>query len=211
MNVTCPHCKIKLNLPEDKIPRHRDASFRCPKCREMVPVKAAGDAPGPTGAAPALPDTGSTRPKSAGRDAALVCMLPSALKKLMLAAVRDTGFAAEAPETKSQALKLLEYRAFPLMIIEDAFDNNAEVGQYMNEMDMSLRRRICLVRISPDVTTGDPMAALHSSVNHVINARDLEQTSVGSILAPGLLAAALEDHENRYAVFNDSLKRAGKA
>ena len=83
------------------------------------------------------------------------------------------------------------------------------MAAYMNEMDMSMRRRICLIRISSDVSTGDPMTALHLSVNNVMNRKNLEQDSDDAV--SDFLASALEDHENFYTIFNDSMKATGKA
>ncbi len=71
-------------------------------------------------------------------------------------------------------------------------------------MDMYLRRRICLVLLSNRFQTNDNMATLHSSVNNILNVRDI--THVESFLTRVIL-----DHKNLYTVFNESLKLAGKA
>ncbi len=212
MNITCPHCKTKLNLPDDKIPKHKDSSFKCPKCKESVHVKASR----PKAAAGSDKSTGQLKSsgglKQPGRsERTLVCMPPSPAKDRMIAAVQNAGLEIEAPETIAQAFDRLEYQIFPLVIVDDAFDKDSKMADHMNSMDMSLRRRICLMRVSSEVSTGDPMAALHSSVNCVLNSRDLELDSDGTSFVSNILAVALEEHGNFYTIFNDSLKATGKA
>ena len=221
MNITCPHCKAKLNLPDDKIPKHKDSSFKCPKCKESVHVKASMPKAA-SGSVKSMDQSKqlsqskqpkqSNQPKQLRRSGqALVCMPPSPARDRMMTAVQNAGFEIEAPETTVQAFDRLEYRIFPLVIVDDGFDKESKMARYMNEMDMSLRRRICLIRVSPEVPTGDPMTALHSSVNCVINRKDLEQDSEDAALVSDILALALEDHGNFYTIFNDSMKATGKA
>lgn len=203
MNITCPHCTARLNLPDNKVPRDRGAAFKCPRCRESVPVKAARR--------PAAPEVRRKAVKgvSLGRTGqALVCMPASPVRQQVAAAVMAAGYAAETPGSTADALDRLEYRTYPLVVLDDAFDTGREVARYLDEMDMSLRRRICLVRVSTGVSTGDPMAALHSSANCVVNRRHLEEDGA---LAGEILAAALEEHHACYRVFNEALKAAGKA
>ena len=71
----------------------------------------------------------------------------------------------------------------------------------LNNIDMSLRRRICLVKISRDTATNDNMTALHESVNAVINSNDINHID-------SFLSRALSEHKNFYTVYNDSLRQA---
>ncbi len=212
MNITCPHCKAKLNLPDDKIPKHKDSSFKCPKCKESVHVKASR----PKAASGSVKSMDPSQQLSQSKQLrpsgqVLVCMPPSPARDRMMTALQNAGFEIEAPETTVQAFDRLEYRIFPLVIVDDGFDKESKMTRYMNEMDMSLRRRICLIRVSPEVSTGDPMKALHSSVNCVINRKELEKDSEDAALVSDILALALEDHGNFYTIFNDSMKATGKA
>ena len=206
MNLTCPHCSTKLNLPDEKIPKDRDSSFKCPKCKGTVQVKAASPAKAPDESFASGGGLGQFRRST--RAQALVCMSPSKTRKRMTAAIRRAGYFVDLPENPDQAFHTLEYNVFPLVIVDDDFDRDGRMTAYMNDMDMSLRRKICLVRISPGVETGNAMAALHASVNFVIRTRDIEQED--DLFIEDIFAAALADHENFYAVFNDSLKAAGK-
>ncbi len=210
MNITCPHCKTKLNLPDDKIPKRKDSSFKCPKCKESVHVKALRPKAASGSVKSQLKQSGQSKQlRRSGQ--ALICMPPSPAREWMMTVVQNTGFELEAPETTVQAFDRLEYRIFPLVIVDDGFDKDSKMARYMNEMDMSLRRRICLIRVSSEVSTGDSMTALHSSVNCVINRKKLEQDSEDAALVSDILALALEDHGNFYTIFNDSMKATGKA
>ncbi|MCG8689498.1 MAG: zinc-ribbon domain-containing protein [Desulfobacterales bacterium] len=206
MNITCPQCRTKLNLPDDKIPKHKDSAFKCPKCKSSIPVKAsnpAGSQSEPAQGAEAL------QFQRGGLKQALVCMAPSLARNRVMASITKSGFNAHVPESPAQALRNLEYNAYPLVIVDDVFDAEKKMAIHMDDLDMSLRRRICLVKVSAGAETGNAMAALHSSVNYVIQSRDLEQQD--ETLVDDILAVALSEHESFYTVFNDSMKAAGKA
>ena len=75
---------------------------------------------------------------------------------------------------------------------------------HMNELDMSLRRRICLVLFSNRLPTGDPMSDLHSSVNYIVGSDSLNYVEV-------ILTTALTEHQTFYTGYNESMRAAGKA
>ncbi len=214
MNVTCPHCNTRLNLPEDKLPKDRDSSFKCPKCKGVVQVKASS----PSLSRPSKPKADVSRSPSSGADGVfrrsslaqvLVCMAPSQTRNQLQAAIKRLGNLVEFPKNIHQAFTNLEYNTYPLVVVDDAFDRDRQMAVHMNEMDMSLRRKICLVRVTPGEETGNAMAALHASVNAVVRTRDLEEED--DLYIEDILNAALADHEKFYAIFNDSMKAAGKA
>jgi hypothetical protein len=69
---------------------------------------------------------------------------------------------------------------------------------------MSVRRTICLVLMGRSLKTGDPMTALHASVNCVVGPDALPQMSA-------VLSTAVREHTDLYRVYMDSMKAAGKA
>jgi len=202
MNITCPHCQARLNLPDDKIPRNRDSFFKCPKCRESIQIKA-GQAAGSGDSFPGGGSSGAMVPHGAE---VLVCVADPGAKAKVMEAVQQSGWPAEAVSSPDQALKRLEYESFALLIMDEAFDDTGAMASYLNELDMSLRRRTCLVRISSRGKTGDAMMALHTSSNFVIHA--------GDVAGPGLsdlLVSARTDHDKLYRVYMDSMRAVGKA
>ena len=211
MKIACPTCGINANLPDDKIPKDKDFSFKCPKCGGSVPVKASAGPPEGSGFEPHAADMGSDTPKlqAGGPKQALVCIAPCLARNRIMAGLKHAGLKAVVPETPAQALKNLEYYVYPLVVIDEAFDTDKAIAAYMNNMDMFLRRKICLVRLGPGFETGNAMTALELSANYVINSQDLEQEDAS--LVNNVFAVALSEYEQMYAVFNDSMKAAGKA
>jgi hypothetical protein len=125
----------------------------------------------------------------------------------LAAAVQGLGFYVQATGSTSAALKKMAYHIYPLVLLAESFDQNKGfkvMSTHMNELDMSLRRRTCLVLISDRLPTGDPMSALHSSVNYIIGTDNLNH-------AADILSTALAEHQNVYTVYNDSMKAEGKA
>lgn len=212
MKIACPTCGRDVNLPDDKIPKNKDFSFKCPKCGALVPVKASAKNPGDAGfeqnTAGMGPDDMS-KLKAGGAKKALVCLTPCLGRNRIMAALEHAGFTAHVPETPAQAVKNLEYYVYLLVVLDDAFGAGKAMAAKINNMDMFLRRKTCLVRIGPGFETGNAMTALNLSANYVIKSQDLEQEDAS--LVNHVLAVALSEHEQMYAVFNDSMKAVGKA
>jgi len=202
MNVICQHCKTKLNIPDHKIPRDKESVFKCPKCSERVIV------PGMKQKTSLNGYSESSSPLSFDeRLNALVCIDNMELKLKTTAIVKQMGLNTQTVEDTRAALKKLEYHIFHLLIMDDAFDQNKGVSHIidrMNAIDMSLRRKICLVWISKKFNTNDNMAALHTSVNMIIHMNDTHELEA-------LLSRTLMEHKNFYTVYSESLKQAGKA
>lgn len=50
MEVICEHCKTKLNIPDEKIPKNQMVRVNCPKCKNKITIdsqKAAQEEPSP--------------------------------------------------------------------------------------------------------------------------------------------------------------------
>jgi predicted Zn finger-like uncharacterized protein len=202
MNVTCHNCKTKLNIPNDKIPKDKESTFKCPKCREKIQI-------------PALNQQNPVKEKTSQnfqysfeeRQNALVCIGNDALKNNVYPIIRQMGFNAEVLADTRSALNKMEYHIYHLVIVDDAFDQNLGITgilDRMNAIDMSLRRRICLVWISSKFNTNDDMAALHSSVNSVVHIND-------ALYLEAFLLKVLLEHKNFYTVYNGSLELIRRA
>lgn len=208
MNIACPACGSNANLPDNKIPKDKDFSFKCPKCGASVPVKASAGTAGIEQTTAGMGQDMSMI-QAGGSKQALVCMPPSLGRNRMMGGLERAGVKGQVSETPAQALKNLKYYVYPLVVMDEAFDTDKSIARYMNKMDMSLRRRICLIRLGQTLETGNAMTALNLSANYVIKSQDLEQED-GS-LVNNVLAMALSEHKQMYAVFNDSMKAVGKA
>ncbi|MBN2122930.1 MAG: zinc-ribbon domain-containing protein [Deltaproteobacteria bacterium] len=38
MEVTCEHCKTRLNIPDEKLPRDQAVKLSCPKCKQKITI-----------------------------------------------------------------------------------------------------------------------------------------------------------------------------
>ncbi len=210
MNMRCPHCSTPLNIPDHKIPRDKDSAFKCPKCREKVQVRVSQLNLSENSCLDQNTDKESLDSidfSAQGRRQALVCMAETLGREKILAACSRQGFETETPASLALALKKMAYHVYPLVIVDEQFDQGGGVKHlavYMNELDMSTRRRICLIWVSERLATGDLGAAFLASLNYVVGLDGLDHLDE-------ILASALGDHANLYRVYTDSMRAAGKA
>ena len=202
MNLSCSNCKAKFIIPDHKIPKDKDSALKCPKCKEKIQIPVVKQQK------TVMEDkTQSVHLSFDERLNVLVCIDGDDLRKKVYALIKQMGMNAEAVTNTNSALNKMEYHIYHLVIIDDAFDQNkgfSGILDRMNTIDMSLRRRICLIWVSNKFNTNDNMAALHSSVNAIIHQDDI-------IHLEPFLSRALMEHKNFYTVYNESLKLAGKA
>ncbi len=167
MNITCENCKTKLNIPDNKIAKDKESSFKCPKCKEKILVPAAKQQ-----------KEGGEKKRQVfshsfdEQQNALICIDDADLKKKAYSLVKQMGINVDTVKDAAAALKKMEYHMYHVVIIDDSFDQNkglSSIIDRMNTIDMSLRRRICLVYISREYKTNDNMAAMHISVNNIIH------------------------------------------
>lgn len=201
MNVTCHTCKAKFNIPEHKIPQDKELTLKCPKCSVRIKIPSVNRQ---------KTIEKKQQPSSAlsfgNRQAALVLVDDDNLKKRVCSVIGQMGFNAEVATNIKAALTKMEYHIYPLVIVDDTFDLNKGIHgimDRMNAMDMSMRRRICLIWISTRYNTHDNMASLHSSVNGIIHIDD-------AIHLEAVMSRIIKEHKNSYTVFNTALKQIGR-
>jgi hypothetical protein len=196
MKVICDNCKAKLNIPDHKIPKDKTTTLNCPKCKEKIKI-------------PVMKQSKPTSDfalENKFNSLALVCIGDKDLQKKVYSITKRMGFNTQAETTTQQALKKLQYHIYPLVIIDEAFDNSKGLKgiiDKLNSVDMSLRRKICLVLITRQFKTNDNMSALHSSVNSIINQDDATHLE-------NLLPEVLKEHKDFYTIYNASLKLIGR-
>jgi predicted Zn finger-like uncharacterized protein len=204
MNITCHNCNTKLNIPDHKLPKDKESTVICPKCREKIQVPAARKSHPPA----EEKKSPFYQRRFEDRLNALICVDRAELKPKISSVLDLMGLNAEAAVDMRGAFNKMEYNAYQLLIIEDDFDleNKGATGviERMSAIDMSLRRKICIVLISRKFYTNDNMAALHSSVNTIIHQDDIHHMEA-------FLSKAVAEHKNLYSIYNESLKLVGKA
>ena len=225
MEITCTNCQSKLNIPDSKIPKDKKASFLCPKCKERIyitpkgaekkedrPNKSVPPAPTEEKVAAGSAYDASERPFDyLDEDArtALICIDNAQILPHARTALEQLQFHMEAVPDVETALTRMKYHLFNIVLVDEAFNHSHRGAtlllQELRELDMVLRRQMVVVLLSEKLRTQDDMAALNNSVNQVINHKDMVTH------APQLLGKIIKDHEQRYSVFNETLKKAGKA
>ncbi len=204
MNIRCRHCKSQFNIPDHKLPKDKTAVFTCPKCREKIQISSANNSGKERVTDAAVPASGTTV-SFQGRERAMVLVAEDPFQKAAHDAVRQLGYGVDTAFDQAEAAKKIAYHVYPLILLGQGFDRGSKsILQYMNTLDMSIRRMNCLVVMGHQLKTGDPMAALHASANYVVGPDNLEHL-------PSFLAAALKDHKDFYRVYMDSMKIVGKA
>ncbi len=202
MNVTCRSCKTQLNIPDHKIPQGKEASVTCPKCKAKISVQRGG--------APRSGEenkTPASRLSFENRRNALICVGEPNSQKIVYHSAKQMGFEVNAVKDSKTAINRMAYHIYHLVVIDEMFDQGrgmAALVDKMNTIDMSLRRRICLVLLSTIYQTNDNMATLHASVNNILNIGDIGHIET-------FLQTALSEHNQLYTVYNESLKLLGKA
>lgn len=204
MNVRCENCRSRFNIPDHKLPKDKDAVFNCPKCSEKIHIPAKGDktldkdAVTPAYAPqPGIPLQNQSR--------ALILSPEGPFLQAAVTAAGQLGYAVETATDSMQAISKMAYHVYPLVVIEDRFDPDGDlIFGHINRLDMSVRRTICLVLMGRSLKTGDPMTALHASVNCVIGPDNLSEMSA-------VLSNAVREHTDFYRVYLASMKAAGKA
>lgn len=199
MNITCNHCQARLNIPDEKIPVDKDTAVGCPKCKQKITIKA-------------RPQPAAAEKRPAGfsfedRQSAMVCIGDAQIRNQLDQTLQSMGYEVLAVKNAAAALDKLEYHVYHLVVIDEAFDQNlglSAILEKINMIDMSVRRRIVLVLLSDRYKTNDHMAALHASVNNILNREDM-------VHIEPFIHQVVSDHKNLYTVYNESLKHVGKA
>ena len=232
MEVTCEQCKSRFNISDDKIPKDKVLTLRCPKCKGKISLG------GQTPDQPAMADeSGEFRMMSidpaAGRKApeesygyedyagdqaldffeegiklALIMPNSSMDEDRVRAGIEIIGYKCIPTPNTRDAIGKLRFHHFDLIILADGFDNqpldHSVIVNYLNRLSMSVRRRIFLALVSDNFKTMDNMMAFAMSANVVINSKDIEKMHL-------ILKKAVSENERFYKIFLDTLVETGKA
>ncbi len=225
MEVTCGHCKKKLNIPDEKIPKDQRVTLSCPKCKNKITIdtrKPEEEKPSP--AEPKAKPAQEPEEKGYGyddfsddedlgsfeEDAKLALVMdsdPDNAEKIK-GAVEDLDYKHISAPNIRDAIGKLRFHHFDLIILSDGFDGQgveqSPILNYLNQISMSVRRTIFVAVISDDFKTMDNSMAFAMSVNAVINGQDVEKLS-------GILRKAVSENERFYKVYMDALVETGRA
>lgn len=224
MEVICKNCKAKFNIQDAKIPPNKRVIISCPKCKN----KFALDADGLKKETPVSAVYKDRRLSSSGIDAsydfdgedallehyeeemklALVMQNDAQQSEIYRQAVQKLGCKYFCAGNSGEAINKTRFHHFDLLILSDGFDGtdlvHSPIRKYVNQLSMSVRRRIFVALIGDTFKTMDQVTAFAMSANLVINRRDISKLT-------GILRYAISDYNKFYKVFMDMLVEAGKA
>jgi CheY-like chemotaxis protein len=142
-----------------------------------------------------------------GGATALVCEPDPAVREKISGALKDLDYQITAVEKAKDALKAMRFHVFDLVVVNERFDtanpDANDVLQYLENLNMTTRRRFFVALISEKFRTTDNMAAFNRSVNIVINLKNIED--VGKIIKQGV-----SDNRVFYHIFQETLQKMGK-
>ncbi len=143
-----------------------------------------------------------------GGATALVCDPDPAAWEKISSGIKALGYQVTAPKTAKDALKAMRFHIFDVVVVNELFDTaNPEANdvlQYLENLNMTTRRRFFVALVSEKYRTMDNMAAFNRSVNLVINLKSIDDA--GKIIKQGVA-----DNEAFYHIFHETLLKMGKA
>lgn len=142
-----------------------------------------------------------------GGATALVCEPDPAIREKISGGLKELGYQITAPVSTKDALKAMRFHVFDVVVLNELFDTaNPETNdllQYLENLNMTTRRRIFVALVSEKCRTMDNMAAFNRSVNIVINTKIIGDA--GKIIKQGVA-----DNRAFYHVFQETLQKMGK-
>ena len=138
---------------------------------------------------------------------ALVCEPDRTVREKIMSGIKALGYQVTAPETAKDALKTMRFHVFDVVVVNELFDTKNpeenDVLHYLENLNMTTRRRFFVALVSEKYRTMDNMAAFNRSVNLVINLNSIDD--VGRIIKQGVA-----DNKAFYHIFQETLLKMGK-
>jgi DNA-directed RNA polymerase subunit RPC12/RpoP len=229
MNISCEKCQSKFKIPDEKIPKGQKFSLACPQCSAKVVVEAQ-PAPPPSSDKNSISSEKDNTEKEKtiidevdadsydasdkpfdfieeGVKTALLCEPDDSLQKKIKTALYDMDYHITAPQLAKDALKQMRFHVFDMVVLNERFGTqNPDMNpvlNYLNRLNMSIRRNVFVALITDRFRTMDNMAAFNRSVNMIINIKNIEE--IEKILRRGI-----GDYEAFYRVYKRALLKAGR-
>jgi hypothetical protein len=226
MDVICEQCQTKLGIPDEKVPKDHPVRITCPKCETKMTLNPNRPTTRESANSESEERTPPAKQPKGGYDYAdysdddtlhffeegtklsLVLMSNGESSEKIKGAVELMGYKfIPAPSTRD-AIGKLRFHHFDLIVLSDGFDgqpiDHSPILNYLNNLSMSIRRKIFLALLSDAYKTMDNMMALAMSANIVVSTKDLDK------LHP-ILKKAISENERFYKIFTDILVETGKA
>lgn len=238
MEITCQHCEVKLNIPDEKIPANQTVRFSCPKCNSKMTVNT-GDLPsqGASLSGGKGNDTGrfhlrfieSRKGQGAGAGEytygdytdddllgyyeegtklALVMESDPGRSEKIKTAVEQLGYNCISAPNTRDAIGRMRFHHFDLVLLSEGFD-----GQTLEHSPILnyLNHVSMSVRRRIFVALmGERFKTMDNMMAFAMSANVVINTKEVDKLS-AILKRAISDNEKFYKVFMDTLVEVGKA
>ncbi|MGE0085485.1 MAG: zinc-ribbon domain-containing protein [Desulfococcaceae bacterium] len=148
MDIVCEHCRKKLSIPDEKVPKGKTFAITCPECRKKItvtpesqklpgaakadpPEKTAGKAepvPKDTDSESQLPAADDSAPSgnpfeflAEGARTAMICEMNQQVRTRIREAVEKLEYHILEVATPRDALREMRYHTFDLIVINELF------------------------------------------------------------------------------------------
>ena len=224
MDIICEKCNTRINIPDEKIPRDQQVIVSCPKCKNRLTLNASS--PRRKNATPAVEGKSGSHIKKANPDndywdddasldffeegakLALVMGNEAQQIKKLGRTIEELGYRCVLANNTRDAISKMRLHYFSLVLLSEGFDGidlaQSPILQHINNLSMSVRRRVFLALVADEFKTMDHMVAFAMSANMVINGGDLDRLT-------SIMQHAISDNEKFYKVFTDTMVEVGKA
>ncbi len=210
MEISCNQCKGRFKIQDEKIPKNKNFTILCPKCKNKINVQTS-QASEPEASKTIIDEVGSGTYDASqnpfdflgeGEKTALLCEQDPAFRGKVRSALENMGYNITEPESDRDALKQMRFHVFDLVILDEVFgsenpdENN--VMKHLKQLSMPIRRKIFVVLITRQFRTMDNMKAFSKSVNLVVNIKHIDETEK-------IIKKGLSDNTAFYCVFRNAL------
>jgi len=219
MEIICKNCNSRFKISDEKLPKGKTISLTCPKCKNKISIDTGAEASKPIQETPKKKvmeeeefdyDT-FERPFDfieEGIKTALLCEKDKAITEKVKETLKLMNYHVTEATSAQDALKKMRFHVYDLIVLNENFDRDDyelnPVLKYLNGLLMSTRRNIFVVLTGKDFRTMDNLMAFSKSVNLVINIKDIENMEK-------ILRRSINEHEEFYRIFKESIVKAGRA
>jgi predicted Zn finger-like uncharacterized protein len=214
MDITCDKCQSKFKIADEKIPKGKTVTLRCPKCETRISVSSPlPDAAAQTDIIGNVDNSTDESMESAfdfteeeGKTA-LVCENNPQIREKIINNLKLMEYNVVEAINARDALTKMRFHIFNLVVVNEAFDmsniDNNSILIYLARLNMVIRRNIFVVLLSNQYRTMDKMMAFNKSVNLIINLENIDD-------ADRTLSRSIAENEIFYRVFKEALKKSGR-
>ncbi|MBW1708886.1 MAG: hypothetical protein JRJ73_03270 [Deltaproteobacteria bacterium] len=230
MKVECQNCKVKINLPDDKLMPGEDFAFTCPKCKtrnsisipangkeaELSPAESDLASPPLETEKPSKPDLEFDEEDEAaigefyeeGAKLALICFDEGPQRDKLVEITTSLGYVPVLPASTRDALRRIKVTLHHAILLHENFDGHLDgfhpILLTIQPMIMSTRRRIFMALFGEEYHSLDHMSAFQLSVNAVIALSDEQRFDK-------IIHKALAEYERFYKAYFEVAREQGRS